>query len=90
MVALKGPADRRPAEGSPDDGIGSLKADVLEIADKGVRETAEGSEMAERSSEGGGGMLGKFAVFGVEIVRVGLDDMMMVCFLFGCEKESGS
>lgn len=54
-VALKGPAEGRPADGRPDDGRGSRKADVREMADRGVS-TAEGSETAERSSEGGGGM----------------------------------
>jgi hypothetical protein len=57
MVALNGPAEGSPAEGSPEEGMGSRKADVLEMADKGVlEETAEGSETAERSSEPDGGM----------------------------------
>jgi hypothetical protein len=77
IVALKGPAEGSPAEGSPDEGIGSRKADVRETADKGVfAETAEGSDTAERSSGGGGGILGKFAVTGVDSLRAGLDDMM--------------
>jgi len=56
MVALKGPAEGSPAEGSPDEGMGSRKADVRDTAERGVRETAEGSEVAERRSEADGGM----------------------------------
>jgi hypothetical protein len=57
MVALKGPAEGRPAEGSPEDRIGSRKAELRETAERGVVvETAEGSDAAERSSEGVGGM----------------------------------
>jgi hypothetical protein len=56
-VALNGPAERRPAEGSPHDGIGSRKAEVRETADRGVfAETAEASDIAERSSDADGGM----------------------------------
>lgn len=80
MVALKGPAEGRPAEGSPDEGIGSRKADVRETADRGVfAETAEGSDTADRSSEADGGILGKFAVRGVDTLRVGLVDMLAAC-----------
>jgi hypothetical protein len=58
MVALKGPAEGSPAEGSPaGKGSRSRKADVLEMADRGVfAETAEGSDTADRSSEADGGM----------------------------------
>ena len=60
MVALKGPAEGSPAEGSPDEGMGSRKsrkADVREMADKGVfTETAEGSDTAERRSDVDGGI----------------------------------
>jgi len=76
-VALRGPAEGRPAEGSPAERKGSRNADVREIADRGVlSDTAEGSDTAERASAGGGGMLGKFAVTGVDSVNVGLVDMM--------------
>lgn len=77
MVALKGPAEGRPAEGRPDEGRGSRKAEVLEMADNGVfRETAEGREVAERSSDADGGILGKFAVRGVDTRSVGRFDMV--------------
>lgn len=76
-VALKGPAERSPAEGRPDEGIGSRNADVREMADRGVfPDIADGSDTAERSSEAGGAILGKFAVTGVDSLRAGLDDMM--------------
>lgn len=76
-VALRGPADGSPADGRPADGRGSRKADVREMAERGVlSETAEGSETAERSSDAGGGMLGKFAVTGVDSDKTGLVDMM--------------
>ena len=56
-VALKGPAEGSPADGRPDDGIGSRKADDLETADKGVfAETAEGSDTAECKSDADRGM----------------------------------
>ena len=79
IVALKGPAEGRPADGSPAEGIGSRKADVREMAERGVlRETADGSDTADRSSEAGGGIWGKFAVRGVETRRLGLADMLAV------------
>ena len=50
-VALKGPAEGRPAEGSPC-ARGSRKADEREMADKGVlSEMAEGKDTADRRSE---------------------------------------
>lgn len=56
-VALKGPAEGSPAEGNPEVGIGSRKADVREMADRGVfPDIAEGSDTAERSSEAEGGL----------------------------------
>ena len=73
-VALNGPAERRPAEGSAD--RGSRKADVREMADRGVRsDRAEGSVTAERSSSVGRGILGKLAVTGVDSFKTGLVDM---------------
>ena len=58
IVALNGPAEGRPAEGNPDDGIGSRKADVRETAERGVlRDTAEGSDTADRSSDAEGGAM---------------------------------
>lgn len=73
-VALRGP---RPADGRPAEGIGSRKADVREMAESGVlSDTADGSETAERSSVADGGILGKFAVTGVDSERTGLTDMM--------------
>ena len=79
IVALKGPAEGRPAEGSPAEGMGSRKADVREMAERGVlRETADGSDTADRSSEADGGIWGKFAVRGVETRRLGLADMLAV------------
>jgi hypothetical protein len=41
---------------------------------------AEGSEMADRSSEADGGCWGKFAVTGVDSDKVGLTDMMAMSF----------
>jgi len=80
MVALKGPAEGSPAEGSPEEGMGSRKADVREMADRGVfAETAEGKDTADRSSEADGGILGKFAVRGVDTLKVGLADMLAGC-----------
>jgi hypothetical protein len=77
IVALKGPAEGSPAEGSPEEGMGSRNADVREIADRGVpAETADGNDTADRSSEADGGMWGKFAVRGVDTLRVGLVDML--------------
>jgi len=73
-VALRGPS---PADGRPAEGMGSRKADVREMAERGVlSDTADGSDMAERSSDAEGGMLGKFAVTGVDSERMGLTDMM--------------
>lgn len=77
IVALKGPAEGSPAEGRPEVGIGSRKAEVREMADSGVLlETAEGSETADRSSEADGGILGKFAVRGVDTLKLGRVDML--------------
>jgi hypothetical protein len=62
--------------------MGSRKADVLEIADNGVlAETADGNDTADRSSEADGGMWGKFAVRGVDTLKVGLADMLAGCMV---------
>lgn len=90
IVALNGPAEGSPAEGSPEEGMGSRKADVLEIADKGVlAETADGNDTADRSSEADGGMWGKFAVRGVDTLKVGLADMLAGCMVVVVERRVG-
>lgn len=72
---LKGLVEGKLVDGSVEEGIGFWKVDVLEMVDRGV---VEGREVVDWSLWGGGGMCGKFVVLGVDIVRVGLDDMMVM------------